>query len=139
MRISTFSVAIWLLVLSIDYARANKICQPIDEARKTINDSSVLYENSTSNWRVSVDKNSDKVDIQDKRTHTKCSTIIDDLTNVYFSSRSSILFRSNLVTSDDIYFVDADTCRQTRQSLSVWGYSASKFVQRAEINWLLLH
>ncbi len=74
------------------------------------------YEAEWFPWRVTVDELEGAITITNKDSKTKCDTNISSVRQVYGGGANQIAFRSIEIASDDLFFLDARSCKSTRRS-----------------------
>jgi len=75
-----------------------------------------VYEAEWFPWRVTVDELEGAVTITNKKSKAKCETNISSVRQVYGGSASGIAFRSIEIASDDVFFLDARSCKSNRKA-----------------------
>lgn len=75
-----------------------------------------VYEAEGFPWRITVDELEGAITITNRKSKAKCETNITSVRQVYGGGANRIAFRSIEIASDDLFFLDARSCKSTRKS-----------------------
>jgi hypothetical protein len=110
--------AVWLFLVSMPQicgASGEPACRFYEITYKKMQNS-VAYEDTRLPWSVTSVDLSGAVTVKDRRSGATCRIETDtDARPRVYANRSSIALRTIEVSSDDIFFYDAATCRTLRK------------------------
>jgi hypothetical protein len=78
-----------------------------------------VYEDRRTPWRVTIDLQTAEIEVARRAGSGRCKTSLDDVSGVYMGQSGRIVFRTAEVASEQLFTIDAATCRDIGKPVNV--------------------
>jgi len=122
--LSLGALAVFLLVSSASVAEAEN-CDFFDILAHDDGRGGLVYNDPRTPWRVTIDLPTATVEVTGGLG--RCKTTLEDISGVYMGRGARIIFRLAQVASEQLFTIDARTCRDISKPVDIDTANANAF------------